>query len=425
MKSKNAYTVTQLTRYIDGIIREDFLLSGVYVKGEVSNLTYHSSGHIYFTMKDEGALINCVCFKSNASKLSFRMDDGDEVIAFGEVGIYPARGSYQLYVREIVRSGVGELYRRFEAKKKELEEMGMFSPEYKKEIPKHVGTIGIATSPTGAVLRDIMNVSMRRNPYIQLVLSPTPVQGEGAAESIASSIALLDSYGVDVIIIGRGGGSMEDLWAFNEEIVAYAIFSCQTPVISAAGHQTDFTIADFVSDLRAPTPSAAAEMATEEIEGTLENIYSLSNALNYRLRRKLSEKRKELGEGKIKLRLESPVRKVLMDRSRTKDLGEELFERLNDNIYHKRTETGMKGEALYSMMGLRMNETKRNLAIIHERLLARSPFEQMNRGYSFVAADDGKRISSVEDVSEDDLLRIYVRDGTVLARILSIEKNNE
>lgn len=257
----NVYTVGQVNAYIKNMFAQDFMMNHIYVKGEVSNCKYHTSGHIYFSLKDESGLIACVMFAGQRGGLSFRMCEGQQVIVFGTVGVYERGGSYQLYAKEIRLDGEGVLYERFQALKRELEEMGMFAPEYKKPIPQFARRVGVVTAPTGAAVRDIMNISRRRNPFVQLILYPAQVQGEGAKESIVRGIRMLEQQQVDVIIVGRGGGSIEDLWVFNEEAVARAIFECQIPVISAVGHETDTTIADFVADLRAPTPSAAAELA--------------------------------------------------------------------------------------------------------------------------------------------------------------------
>ena len=272
---QNVYSVKQVNAYIKNMFTQDFMLNRIYVKGEVSNCKYHTSGHIYFSLKDESGTIACIMFAGNRSGLAFRMQDGQQVVVLGNITTYERDGKYQLYAREIILDGAGLLYERFEALKKELGEMGMFAEEYKQPIPRFAKRIGIVTAPTGAAIRDIMTVSARRNPYVQLLLYPALVQGDGAAESIVRGIQMLDNKDVDVIIVGRGGGSIEDLWAFNEEIVARAIFECKTPIISAVGHETDTTIADYVSDRRAATPSAAAEIAVceyREIEAALRDI---------------------------------------------------------------------------------------------------------------------------------------------------------
>ena len=255
---KSIYSVKQLNSYIKNILEADPFLKNITVQGEVGNCNYHGSGHIYFTIKENTDVINCIMWKGNASKLKFRMEPGQQIVIKGYVGVYEAQGKYQLYANEIEPAGLGDLYQKYEKLKAELEERGLFSDMYKKPIPKYSLKIGVATSETGAVINDIINVTSRRNKYVQLYLKPTAVQGELAAQSIVNSIKFLDEQNLDVIIVGRGGGSLEDLWCFNEEIVAQAIFDCQTPIISAVGHETDFSISDFVADLRAPTPSAAA-----------------------------------------------------------------------------------------------------------------------------------------------------------------------
>ena len=240
--TKNIYTVGQVNSYIKNMFTQDFMMNRIYVKGEVSNCKYHTSGHVYFTLKDETGALTAVMFAGNRKGLSFSMKDGDNVIILGSISVYERDGKYQLYAKEVILDGAGVLYQKFEALKKELEEMGMFSQEYKRPIPKYINTLGIVTASTGAAIRDIQNISRRRNPYVQTILYPALVQGEGAAGSIVNGIHALEQQKVDVIIVGRGGGSIEDLWAFNEEVVARAIFECSIPVISAVGHETDTTI---------------------------------------------------------------------------------------------------------------------------------------------------------------------------------------
>ena len=276
---KNVYTVRQVNTYIKNMFTQDFILNRIYVKGEVSNCKYHTSGHIYFSLKDESGTIACVMFAGHRSGLSFRLQEGQQVIVLGSVSVYERSGQYQLYAREIILDGAGALYEKFEALKKELAEMGMFAREYKQPVPKYIHTLGVVTAPTGAAVRDIINIAGRRNPYVQIILYPAQVQGEGAAESIVRGIRALEKKKVDVMIVGRGGGSIEDLWAFNEEPVARAIFECSIPVISAVGHETDTTIADFVADLRAPTPSAAAELAVYDHREARERIRTYQEAL--------------------------------------------------------------------------------------------------------------------------------------------------
>ena len=277
---KNVYSVGQVNTYIKNMFAQDFMLQRISVKGEVSNCKYHTSGHIYFTIKDAAGTLNAVMFAGSRKGLKFQMKEGDQVVVTGSVEVYERDGKYQIYAREIELDGAGNLYQKFEALKQELEEMGMFAAEYKQPIPSYAMKIGVVTAPTGAAVQDIRNISLRRNPYVQIILYPALVQGEGAADSIVKGIRMLDEAGVDVMIVGRGGGSIEDLWAFNEEKVARAIFDCRTPVISAVGHETDFTIADFVADLRAPTPSAAAELAVAQYGKLVENAAGFRERLN-------------------------------------------------------------------------------------------------------------------------------------------------
>ena len=258
---QNVYTVAQVNAYIKNMFTQDFMLQSLFVRGEVSNCKYHSSGHIYFTLKDEKGAIACVMFAGNRGGLKFKLENGQQVVAGGIVDVYEKDGKYQLYAKQIVQEGAGYLYEKYEALKQDLAERGMFAEQYKRPIPGYSQTLGVVTAPTGAAVRDIINVAKRRNPYIRILLYPAIVQGEQAAQSIANGIRALERQGVDVMIVGRGGGSLEDLWAFNEEIVAQAVFDCSIPVISAVGHETDHTIIDYVADLRAPTPSAAAELA--------------------------------------------------------------------------------------------------------------------------------------------------------------------
>ena len=304
--AQNVYTVRQVNAYIKNMFTQDYMLNRIYVKGEVSNCKYHTSGHIYFSLKDESGTIACVMFAGQRGGLAFRMTEGQQVIVFGSVSVYERSGSYQLYAKEIRLDGEGVLYERYQQLKRELGEMGMFAPEYKKPIPAYVKNIGIVTAPTGAAIRDIMNIAGRRNPFVQLYLYPALVQGEGAKESIVRGIQLLDKQGVDVIIVGRGGGSMEDLWAFNEEMVARAVFDCETPVISAVGHETDTTIIDYVADLRAPTPSAAAELAVYDHYQMEYRINEYQQRLLRQIKVKTQMARLKLREYQTKLRYLHP-----------------------------------------------------------------------------------------------------------------------
>ena len=388
---QNVYSVGQVNTYIKNMFGQDYLLNRLYVKGEVSNCKYHTSGHIYFSLKDETGAIACVMFAAQRSTLKFRLAEGQRVIVLGSVRVYERDGKYQLYANEIVLDGVGLLYERFQALKKELEEMGMFAQEYKKKIPAYCKKVGIVTAPTGAAIRDIMNISKRRNPFVQLILYPALVQGEMAAPSIAKGIEALDQLGLDVIIVGRGGGSMEDLWAFNEEEVARAIFHCQTPVISAVGHETDTTIADYVSDLRAPTPSAAAELAVFSIRDVLDKQKNYKMRMNQALSHKIYLVRKEMENYELRLKALSPKQQLIEKRTFAAELANQLDFSINNNLREKRF----------------------LLQMYIEKLNGLSPLKKLNQGYSFVADGSGKAVTSIEAVKEADELKIHVTDGEI------------
>lgn len=392
---RNVYSVKQVNAYIKNMFTQDFMLNRIYVKGEVSNCKYHTSGHIYFSLKDESGSIACIMFAGNRKGLGFCMQDGQQVIALGNVTTYERDGKYQLYAKEIILDGAGLLYEKFEALKRELGEMGMFAEEYKQPIPKFAKRIGVVTAPTGAAIRDIMNISARRNPYVQLILYPALVQGDGAAESIAKGIRMLDAYGVDVMIVGRGGGSIEDLWAFNEEIVARAIFECKTPIISAVGHETDTTIADYVADMRAPTPSAAAELAVFEYRALENYLDEKRLKLKRTLYQKIQLTRMELERYRVKMNYLHPRTKL-----------------------QKQQQRGLEAEQrMRNAMERKLNLAKQRLAIRIEQMKGLSPLTKLNQGFSYVTSDSGKVVKSVEHVNTNDTLKIYVTDGIVKAKV--------
>ena len=392
---QNVYSVGQVNTYIKNMFGQDYLLNRLYVKGEVSNCKYHTSGHIYFSLKDETGAIACVMFAAQRSNMKFRLSEGQRVIVLGSVRVYERDGKYQLYASDIVLDGIGLLYERYQALKKELEEMGMFAPEYKKPIPAYCKKVGIVTASTGAAIRDIMNISRRRNPYVQLILYPALVQGEMAAPSIVKGIETLDQMGLDVIIVGRGGGSMEDLWAFNEEVVARAIFNCQTPVISAVGHETDTTIADYVADLRAPTPSAAAELAVYHIRDVLDKQENYKMRINMAMSNRIRFLRKELENYELRVKNLSPAQQLLEKRTLAADLANQL-------------ETSMKNN---------LREKRLSLQMYIEKLNGLSPLKKLNQGYSFVADADGKAVTSIENIKESDEVTIHVTDGEIKALV--------
>lgn len=391
--AQSVYTVKQVNAYIKSMFTQDYMLNRIYVKGEVSNLKYHTSGHIYFSLKDESGTIACVMFAGQRGGLSFRLRDGQQVVVLGGVNVYERSGSYQLYAREIRPDGEGALYERFQMLKKELEEMGMFAPEYKKPIPAYAGKIGVVTAPTGAAVRDIMNISARRNPFVQLILYPAQVQGEGAKESIVRGIRMLEKAGVDVMIVGRGGGSIEDLWAFNEEEVARAIFDCTVPVISAVGHETDTTIADYVADLRAPTPSAAAELAVYDYRQTQMRLTEYIFSMNRLLSQKVMAERSRLREFRTRLRYLHPRYKLQEQRQRLADMEDWLRQ----------------------LMEGRLRDDRHRLAIAMETMKGLSPIQKLNQGYSYVEREDKAVVRSVCQVKPGDILSVYVTDGVIRA----------
>ena len=394
---KNALSVSALNHYIASVISDEELLSNVLVSGEISNIKYHSSGHIYFTLKDEDSVIPAVMFRSYAaSGLSFKMKDGDKVVVSGSVEVYEAGGKYQLYARKIELFGFGELYRRFEELKKELSDEGMFADEYKKPIPPYAKNIGIVTAPTGAVIHDIIRNARRRNPYVNLYLMPVKVQGEGAAEDIAEGIARLDAMGLDVIIVARGGGSLEDLFAFNEEIVARQIFSSQTPIVTGIGHEPDFTIADFVADRRASTPTAAAELCAFSYEEFSEELSERKRELSRALLEKLSRRRSDLSSYEQQIEKGSPVRRIKA-------------------LYEKASEAETRIERNFSS---KLRETRNSLSFAASRLDALSPIKRLSSGYSYIRDSKGNNIKEAKLLKKDDEIDIRLYKGRLLARVL-------
>lgn len=397
---QKVYSVGQINTYIRNMFTQDFVLNRVSVRGEISNLKYHTSGHIYFTLKDASAAIACVMFAGARGGLAFRMSNGQQIIVDGAVNVYERDGKYQLYATKIRQDGAGELYEKFLELKEELEEMGMFAPEYKQPIPKFVRRLGVVTAPTGAAIRDIINIATRRNPGIRIILYPAKVQGEGAAESVAAGLSALDALGVDVIIVGRGGGSIEDLWAFNEETVARAIFSCHTPVISAVGHETDTTIADFVADLRAPTPSAAAELAVADVTAWLQALDEDALQLQRIMQRMIKDARSRLRECELRMRYAKPQQRLMQQKQRL----DEYEERLR--------------RAMQSLL----EQTRHQLALSEERLRRLSPYEKLESGYGCILTEDGRRVRSVSQVAPGEVVQICLADGRMTARIQEVKE---
>lgn len=397
---KHVYSVGQVNKYIKNMFAQDFMLHHISIKGEVSNCKYHSSGHIYFTMKDADGTINAIMFAgSRREGLKFPMKEGDRVVVTGSVEVYERDGRYQIYARTIERDGEGNLYLKFEALKRELEEMGMFAEEYKQPIPKYAKTVGIVTAETGAAIQDIRNIAGRRNPYVQLILCPALVQGEGAAASIVHGIHALEQIGVDVIIVGRGGGSIEDLWAFNEEMVARAIFDCRIPVISAVGHQTDFTIADYVADLRAPTPSAAAELAVFDYRQAMQELLGMRQQMDKELQRKVTVARNHLEHQRMRLHYLSPQQRMNENRRRVAEYEEKL--------------TGRMEELL--------REHRHRLALLAGTLESYSPVKKLSGGYAFVEDGNHQALRSIHQIRKKDTVQIHLLDGTLTAAVTEIQ----
>ena len=469
------YTVGQVNAYIKKMFVQDFMLNRIAVKGEVSNCKYHRSGHIYFSLKDETGTMACVMFAGARRGLAFQMKDGDKVVAEGSVDVYERDGRYQLYARRITLEGAGLLYERFLALKAELEEMGMFAPEYKQPIPAYVRRLGIVTAPTGAAVRDIQNIALRRNPFIQLILFPALVQGQGAAESIVKGIKALDRLGLDAIIVGRGGGSIEDLWAFNEEAVARAIFECKTPVISAVGHETDTTIADFAADLRAPTPSAAESIvkgikALDRLGldaiivgrggGSIEDLWAFNEEAVARaifecktpvisavghetdttiadfaadlraptpsaaaelavadvrgILESLAQYRRRLRTGFCRV-LEGERDRLLQYRTRWNFLSPE------NQIREKRQRLADAEQQLRRKMENRIREARHRLQLSLETFRVLSPLAKLNQGLAYLENPEGRAVTSIRDTSPGELLTIRVRDGSIRSLVQTLE----
>ncbi|MBQ9118567.1 MAG: exodeoxyribonuclease VII large subunit [Lachnospiraceae bacterium] len=427
-----AYTVSQVNGYIKNMFVKDMLLGRISIKGEVSNCKYHTSGHIYFTLKDGMSQLPCVMFAGQRAGLAFRMEEGQSVIASGSVNVYERDGRYQLYASEIVLDGVGQLYERFEQLKAKLLQEGLFDVAHKKPIPPYPKRIGVVTARTGAALQDMINITHRRNPYVQLILCPAQVQGFGAAETIVRGIKRLDALGVDIIIVGRGGGSIEDLWAFNEECVARAVYDCRTPVISAVGHETDTTMIDFVSDLRAPTPSAAAELAVYEIQNVLSSLAGYHSELTRSMLERLEELRAECDGRKLRLSYLSPRYRLNEKRAQAADCEEKLKRRMKElfaiehqHIEKKRQLLAKDEERLRRDMKELLLQKRHGLALRISRLEGLSPLGKLNQGYSYVADKDGRNISTIQNVRKGDELTISVRDGNILAQVTKTESRRK
>ena len=398
MEEKKYVSISLINKAIKNVIDAQPFLNKVYLKGEISNFKGHTRGHLYFTLKDESSRISAVMFASAASSLTFTPADGMNVLVEGRISVYEANGGYQIYVDKMDEDGIGNLYLEYEKLKKKLASEGLFDEKHKLPIPKYPNTIGIITAPTGAAVRDIISTIKRRYPLSQTILFPTLVQGELAKDNIVKQIETAQNYDLDLIICGRGGGSIEDLWAFNEEPVIEAVFNSNTPVISAVGHETDFTITDFVADLRAPTPSAAAELAVSDISVTQSRIEGYMELLNQLMERKLYMYRSQLENKKLKLEHLSPM--TILDSRR-----------------HQLIQTGQRME---NAMNNILLSRKHQLEIYASKLHGLSPLEKLSQGYSYVESIQGKPVNSVKNIDAGDKVKIYFKDGNVDAQVLEV-----
>ena len=392
------YTVKQVNSYIKNMFKQDFLLNSVSVKGEISNCKYHTSGHIYFTLKDADAALSVIMFASQAARLAFKLKDGMSVVVSGRVDVFDAAGKYQLYANTVQQEGIGELYQKYEQLKQYYEDMGYFAKEYKRPLPAFTRKLGVVTSKTGAAVQDIMNISRRRNPYIQIVLYPAYVQGEHAKQSVVNGIAKLDKLGLDCIIVGRGGGSIEDLWAFNEPEVVEAVFNASTPIISAVGHETDFTLTDFVADMRAPTPSAAAELAVTEVAAVENKIYEYERRLKQMMMYSLTAKRDYLERLKLQMEYLNPVNQIYDKRQRLMNIEDKL------NMLIKRC----------------VADNRNRLRLYASRLEGLSPLKKLDMGYGYIENSQNDRIISVSQVSPEDEITVYLKDGSIRSKVIEV-----
>ena len=462
----NKYSVTQVTDYIIRMFESDSFLESVAVSGEVSNLTYHRSGHIYFSLKDEKAILSAAMFRGKASGLKFRLQEGMKVVAYGKIDVYAPSGRYQLIADKIENAGAGDLAEQFEKLKKELAERGLFAPEYKQPIPKYIKTLGVVTAPTGAAVRDIINVSKRRYPGIQIILYPALVQGTQAADSIVKGIKALEAYGVDLMIVGRGGGSIEDLWAFNEEKVAQAIFDCSIPIISAVGHETDTTIADYVADLRAPTPSAAAEIAVFDYHAIVRQRRDMQDRLDslidMRIRSEkrnfehlearaiqqmfgvLRDKKHKYEELSLRNDSQAPENKLKSFKEKAERYRKELDRGIDAVLKERRSECEELREDADSLMtehlkGARLRYerypdradavisqkiqiSRHRFDVTREKLRAVSPLEKISKGYGYLTDGENRPVKSIEDTGIGRKLVIRVSDGEINTEVKSTKK---
>ena len=400
MKNK-VFSVTQINTYIKRMFQSDYALRRISIKGQVSNCKYHSSGHIYFSLKDEGSQISCVMFaNARYDGLKFELEDGQEVVVDGNISVYERGGSYQLYAQEIRLNGIGELYVAYEMLKQKLYEEGLFDHEKKKPIPKNPKKIGVVTARTGAAIHDIISTAKRRNPYVQLILYPAKVQGDGASDTIVAGIKALDQYGVDIIIVGRGGGSIEDLWAFNEEKVARAIYEVQTPIISGTGHEVDTTIADYAADLRAATPTAACELAVPDIREVMEGIINREYMLRTLLKQVVRRYQMKLQQYQITIANFDPRFQLQEQKMHLAELEEQI----------------------HAVMKNKMTDYQHKLELYTKELHGLSPTAKLINGFGYIEGSNGEPVTSVKKVMEGDQISLTISDGTIITKAEQIKR---
>ena len=401
---RKAYSVSQVNAYVKSLLERDGVLRGICIQGEVSNCKLHPSGHLYFTLKDSGGQLSCVMWESARLRgLSFALRDGQKVQATGDLTVYERAGTYQLSARSIQLYGIGQLYEQYELRKRQLAQEGLFAPEHKRPLPRFPKTVGIVTASSGAALQDICTVLHRRNPYVQPILASVQVQGDGAAASVVRGIKLLCKAGVDVIIVARGGGSIEDLWAFNEEIVARAVFACPIPVISGVGHETDTTIIDYVADRRAPTPSAAAELAVCESAAIEAQLVDFHADLTGAMLGRLAKERKNLEMLSRLLSLQKPQNRLVRHR--------EVWEQ--------------QSKALCLAMEKIVSEYRHRLAILGEKLHSLSPLRRLGKGYGYLTDEAGQAVETVDQLEKGSRLHIKLLDGSVWAVVEETQKGDD
>lgn len=426
MNNNKYLTVSVINRYLKDVFDKNEHLRTVFLKGEISNFKGHTTGHLYFSLKDENSRISAIMFSSYAKRLNFTPQDGKKVLVTGRIGIYEATGSYQIYVDDMVEDGVGNLYLAYEKLKADLEKEGLFDKKYKKQIPKYPEVIGIVTAPTGAAIKDILSTIKRRYPVCKTILFPCLVQGEYAKEDIVSKINMAQDYDLDVLIVGRGGGSIEDLWAFNEEIVARAIFDSKIPIISAVGHEIDFTIADFVADLRAPTPTGAAELAVPNLSDLNKYLGQLNIRINESILKKVNYQKLLLDSLKNSYVIKTPM--IMYDNKKQKlDI---IIEKINSIIDNKINNYNQKLEYIKNNHILRnpsllYKDKIKDLDTLINKLELVSPLQVLKRGYSISTNNKGKVIKSIKGIKKNDIINIDLCDGKIVTSVSEIIKEDK